>query len=96
LRARPGEQKGSSAQTVGSQYRTRGTVECVLEMLRLQVNAVHVLRWKKFYGLDADKEKARQLALQLYPVLGAQLARKSDHNRAEAVLLAHYGLRKLA
>lgn len=96
FRARPGEQKGSSAQTVGSQYRTRGTIECVLEMLRLQVHIVHALRWKRFYKLGTDKDHSLQVARVLYPELAEELRRKADHNRAEAVLIAHYGKRVLA
>ena len=46
-------------------------------------------------GWDNDLlalEKARTL----YPGAQTRLARQKDHNRAEALLLAHYGLRKLA
>ena len=32
----------------------------------------------------------------LYPGAQTRLARQKDHNRAEALLLAHYGLRRLA
>lgn len=97
MRAREGEQKSSSAQTVGSQYRTRGTVECVLEMLQLDLRIVHALTWKRFYGLiggdmkpDQRKAKALQLARDLYPNR-PELARAKDHNRAEAMLIAKYG-----
>lgn len=97
LRARPGETMGSSAQTVGSQYRTRGTVECVLEMLRLQVSVVSPMKWKNFYGLlggDDKQRKAKSLdmARRLYPDCAA-IARVKDHNRAEAILIGHWLLR---
>ena len=45
--------------------------------------------WKKALGLRSDKEQARLRAMQLYP--GADLRRKKDHGRAEALLLAWYG-----
>ena len=35
-----------------------------------------------------DKEAARQRALQLFPAAHAMLARKKDHGRAEAALIA--------
>ncbi len=47
--------------------------------------------WKKHYGLDADKEKSRLKALQLFPKSAAFFAKKKDHNKAEASLLASFG-----
>ena len=46
--------------------------------------------WKKLMGMDADKERSRAKAIQLFPAAAGYLARKKDHNRAEAVLLAEY------
>jgi len=51
--------------------------------------------WKKALSLPGkDKEQARLRAMQLYP--GADLRRKRDHGRAEALLLAWYGMHHLA
>jgi len=47
-------------------------------------------KWKKALGLTTDKEKSRKLAIKLYPKMEEMLRRKKDHNRAEALLLAHY------
>lgn len=47
-------------------------------------------KWKPHFGIGADKEKARALALRLWPT-SAHFSRKKDHNRAEAALLARYG-----
>ena len=41
------------------------------------------------------KETARALAIQLYPAAAQYLARKADHNRAEAVLIGRYGYEEL-
>lgn len=41
------------------------------------------------------KEQARTLVIQLYPGIQSSLARKVDHNRAEAVLIARYGQDRL-
>jgi hypothetical protein len=38
--------------------------------------------------MAGDKEIARQRALQLFPAAHALLARKKDHQRAEAALIA--------
>ena len=40
-----------------------------------------------------DKEAARQRALEMFPSAHAVLARKKDHGRAEAALIALFGIR---
>ena len=47
-------------------------------------------KWKMALGLTSDKEQSRELAIKLYPSMDDVLKRKKDHNRAEALLLAHY------
>ena len=47
-------------------------------------------KWKKALGLTSDNEMSRLKAISLYPSLEPMLRRKKDHNRAEAILLAHY------
>lgn len=42
--------------------------------------------WKKYFRLDADKERARALAIKRFPRVN--LVRKKDANRAEALLMA--------
>lgn len=44
--------------------------------------------WKKSFNLDADKEKARLLALKLFPDRAELFKNKKDHGRAEAALIA--------
>ncbi len=55
---------------------------------------VHPLTWKKAIMRDMPKEKdaARLRASQLYPQVSDRLARKKDIGRADALLLAHYGI----
>jgi crossover junction endodeoxyribonuclease RuvC len=47
--------------------------------------------WKKHFKLPADKEASRALALPLFPATAEHFARKKDHGRAEAALIARYG-----
>jgi Holliday junction resolvasome RuvABC endonuclease subunit len=47
--------------------------------------------WKKYFKLGNDGEKSRALACQRFPNLPG-LARKKDHNRAEALLIALWKL----
>jgi hypothetical protein len=49
--------------------------------------------WKKHFRLQGGaegKEQARALALRLFPASAEHFARKKDHGRAEAALLAKY------
>ena len=50
--------------------------------------------WKGHFGLSKDKAEALALARKLFPVCPA-LARAKDHGRAEALLIARYGLDRL-
>jgi hypothetical protein len=51
-------------------------------------------QWKQKMGLTSDKGRSRLKALQLFPQ--ANIARKQDHDRAEALLLCEYLRRKHA
>lgn len=64
----------------------RGVIAC----LAIPQIYVSPTKWKKHYGLLADKEKAREMAITLWPASEA-FRRKKDHGRAEAALLARYG-----
>jgi len=62
----------------------------ILGTLALPYTSVRPGTWKKAVGLGGkDKEAARLRAQQLFP--GADLRRKKDHGRAEALLLAWWG-----
>jgi crossover junction endodeoxyribonuclease RuvC len=63
----------------------------LLAALALPYTRVWPAIWKKALGLSKDKEASRLRAMQLFP--GADLRRKKDHGRAEALLLAWYGMK---
>ena len=86
----------NAVQTQGSLMRSLGAIETVLECLRFPVEYVAPQRWKRRYGLGSEKGKALETARKLYPDAAADLKRQKDHNRAEAVLLAHWGKDGLA
>lgn len=50
--------------------------------------------WKKVMGLNKDKEFSRTKAITTFPDQAQLFSRKKDHNRAEAALLAMYGLQE--
>jgi crossover junction endodeoxyribonuclease RuvC len=49
-------------------------------------------KWKKHFGLSSDKEQARGLAIQRFPLIAECLNRKKDADRAEALLIAQWYL----
>ena len=68
-----------------------GVLIGILAALHVPIHFIAPGTWKKHYGLDADKEKSRLKALQLFPESAAFFAKKKDHNKAEASLLAKFG-----
>ncbi len=88
--------QNNSVQTQGSLLRTLGAIEAVLECFRVPVAYANPTVWKKFYGLidpnakDAQRKKAsREKALTLYPDC-PDITLAKHHNRAEALLIAHW------
>ncbi len=67
-----------------------GMVRGVVAAAGVPLHLVAPSRWKKYFGLDADKENARALALRLWPTRSDLFGRKRDHGRAEAALIARY------
>jgi crossover junction endodeoxyribonuclease RuvC len=74
-----------------------GALEATIQLLEVPMTIVEPRAWKKFHQLrGGDKEASRQRALRLFPAAHALLARKRDHGRAEASLLALYGAHQMA
>lgn len=94
--------KNNSMQTQASLTGTFLGIRCVLDVLRIKPVLVTPQRWKKHYGfkrLEGEKDsafKARHvtMARTLYPA--AELPLAKDHNKAEALLIAHFGWKTLA
>lgn len=89
-RAQAMPDQGSSS---GFNYgRAVGALEAVVLGMEIPLEIVEASAWKKAHGLiKTDKEASRQKALLLFPGAHALLARKMDHGRAEAALIANYG-----
>lgn len=65
-----------------------GCVYGVIASLSVPIILVTPGKWKRHFRLSADKEEARALALRRFPDACKSLARKKDHGRAEAALIA--------
>jgi crossover junction endodeoxyribonuclease RuvC len=85
----------SSVFSLGETY---GAIKAVVATLQIPIEIISPQEWKKFYNLRRDKkqsvtkELSRTKAIELFPE--ASLTRKKDHNLAEALLIANYGVKK--
>ncbi len=90
--------QNNAVQTQGSLLRTLGAVETVPECLRWPVEYVQPQTWKRHFGLvkargeERTSTQAKSMSLatarRLYPQ--ADIGKAKHHNRAEALLVAHY------
>ncbi len=72
-----------------------GAVGGVVAALGIPMTYVSPQKWKAASGVTKDKETCRQRVLELYPAHAGLFARQKDADRAEAVLLARYGIMAL-
>ena len=86
-RAQAMPKQGASS---GFKYgRAVGAIEAVLACCEIPMTVVEPSAWKKAHHLrGGDKESGRLRALQLFPAAHALFARKKDHGRGEAALIA--------
>lgn len=95
VRARPqgnAGAHGNSMHSQGSMMRSRGIIEGVIDITRLDCKVVQPQTWKRHYGLlKTEKGASLEKARAMFPAIQHDLKRVKDHNRAEALLIAQYG-----
>jgi crossover junction endodeoxyribonuclease RuvC len=70
-----------------------GLVRGVVASLGLPSTLVTPQRWKRSQGLTGrDKDAARTVAIARFPEIRHMLQRKKDCGRADAILIAAYGV----
>ena len=72
-----------------------GQARGVIGALSIPLHYVTPGKWKRHFNLTSDKDEARALAIRLFPTCAASFARKKDHGRAEAALIARYAFETL-
>lgn len=89
-RAQAMPEQGSSSGFIYG--RAVGALEACVEGLMIPHTIVEASAWKKFHGLiGRGKEDSRQRALQMFAG-SPGFERKMDHGRAEAALIAVFGM----
>jgi crossover junction endodeoxyribonuclease RuvC len=71
-----------------------GVLKGVMAALDIPYSIVSPARWKNDLGLNRDKSAARAAATRLFPRYADKFKRKKDDGRAEAALIAHWGMKK--
>ncbi len=89
-----GTRPGESPIAAFSFGRSFGCIEGVLAALQVPTTLVYPAAWKRALGVPADKGGARMKAMSLFPEVAEQFKRVKDADRAEAALIALYGLRR--
>jgi hypothetical protein len=70
-----------------------GLIEGILAALEIPIQLVHPAVWKGQLGLSSNKSESRKMAARQFPEFKDYFSHKQDDGRAEACLLAEYGLR---
>jgi crossover junction endodeoxyribonuclease RuvC len=93
---RAGSMPGQGVASTFKYARAVGSLETVIACSNISYTLIEASVWKRFHHLRGDKESSRQRILQLYPAQHSLFALKRHHNRAEAVLIALFGVHCLA
>lgn len=87
-----GAMPGNGATSMFAFGRSVGQIEGILGALQMPVRYLSPRSWKKTLGLiGKDKDAARTLAIQRFPLAAGDLNRKKDCGRADALLMAYVG-----
>ncbi len=70
---------------------TFGALKGICAALELPIFFVRPSKWKKHFELiNSSKDASRTKAIEMYPKLSSQLAKKKDVNKSDAILIARY------
>ena len=70
---------------------TFGAIKGISATLKLPIYFVRPSKWKKHFELiNSSKDSSRTKAIEMYPILSNQLAKKKDVNKSDAILIARF------
>ena len=70
---------------------TFGAIKGICAALNLPIFFVRPSKWKKHFELiNSSKDSSRTKAIEMYPKLSNQLAKKKDVNKSDAILIARF------
>ena len=70
---------------------TFGAIKGVCAALNLPIFFIRPSKWKKYFELiNSSKDSSRTKAIEMYPSIANQLAKKKDVNKSDAILIARF------
>ena len=70
---------------------TFGAIKGICAALGFPIFFVRPSKWKKYFELiNSSKDASRTKAIEMYPKLSNQLAKKKDVNKSDAILIARF------
>ena len=68
-----------------------GALKGICSAMQLPMYFVRPAKWKKYFNLiNSEKDASRTKAIQIFPYISAQLSKKKDSNKADAILIASF------
>ena len=68
-----------------------GVLKGICSAMQLPMYFVRPAKWKKYFNLiNSKKDASRTKAIEIFPYISAQLSKKKDTNKADAILLASF------
>ena len=68
-----------------------GVLKGICSAMQLSMHFVRPAKWKKYFGLiKTEKDASRTKVIEIFPYISAQLSKKKDSNKADAVLIASF------
>ena len=70
---------------------TFGAIKGICAALGFPIFFVRLSKWKKHFELiNSSKDSSRTKAIEMYPSLSGELAKKKDVNKSDAILIARF------
>ena len=68
-----------------------GVLKGICSAMQLPMYFVRPAKWKKYYNLiNSKKDASRTKVIEIFPYISAQLSKKKDSNKADAILIASF------
>ena len=68
-----------------------GILKGICSAMQLPMFFVRPAKWKKYFNLiNSQKDASRTRAIEIFPYCSAQLSKKKDSNKADAILIASF------
>ncbi len=68
-----------------------GILKGICSAIQLPMFFVRPAKWKKYFNLiNSQKDASITISIEIFPYFSAQLSRKKDSNKADAILIASF------